>query len=190
MDTKLIVALDKKYKTLLERSGINTTLRKAHFWGQLYHESGCKPVQENLNYSVDGLLRTFKKYFPTRELAEAYARKPRAIASKVYANRMGNGDEKSQEGWKYSGKGFIQITGKDNYRRLTESTKIDFLNHPELLLIEANSLIAALWYWNKNKINTSADKDDVKGVTQTINGGYNGLAERIEYVEELKKIFK
>lgn len=190
MDIKLIIALDKKYRTLLGKYGINTVLRKAHFWGQLYHESGCKPIQENLNYSADGLLKTFKKYFPTKELAEAYARKPVAIASRVYANRMGNGDEKSQEGWKYSGKGFIQITGKENYRKLTESTKIDFLNHPELLLTEANSLIAALWYWSKNGINALADKNDIKGVTQTINGGYNGLAERVKYVEELKKIIK
>lgn len=190
MDTKLILALDKKYKTLLERYGVTTTLRKANFWGQIYHESGCKPIQENLNYSTDGLLKTFKKYFSTRALAETYARKPIAIASRVYANRMGNGDEKSRDGWKYSGKGFIQITGKENYKKLSESTSIDFLNHPELLLEEANSLIAALWYWKRIKGNNFADKNDIKSITYLINGGFIGLADRIENVEELNKIIK
>lgn len=190
MDIKLILSLDKRYNTLLQRYGITTTLRKANFWGQIYHESKCKPIQENLNYSVDGLLRTFKKYFPTKSLAEAYARKPVAIASKVYANRMGNGDEKSMDGWKYSGKGFIQITGKENYKKLSESTSIDFLNHPELLLEEANSLIAALWYWKRIKGNEFADKNDTKTITYLINGGFIGLEDRVKNVEALKQIIK
>ncbi len=189
MDSKLVLSLDKKYNTLLDRYSINTPLRKANFWGQIYHESACKPIQENLNYSVEGLKRTFPKYFTTA-IAINYAHKPQIIASRVYANRMGNGNEQSKDGWKYSGKGFIQITGKDNYKKLSESTNIDFLNHPELLLEEVNSLIAALWYWKKIKGNEFADKDDVKAITFLINGGLNGLEDRKKNVEELKKIFK
>lgn len=190
MDSKLVLSLDKKYKTLLEKYGVNTPLRKANFWGQIFHESACKPIQENLNYSVDGLLKTFPKYFLSRAAAEKYARKPQDIASRVYANRMGNGGESTKEGWRYSGKGFIQITGKENYKKLSESTNIDFINHPDLLLEETNSLIAALWYWNKIKGNEFADKDDVKSITFLINGGFNGLEDRKKNVEELKKIFK
>lgn len=200
MDSKLVVTLDKKYHTLLERYGINTDLRKAHFWGQLYHESGCKPIQENLNYSKEGLLRTFPKYFTVDTIdknkkiifgtASIYAHNKVAIANKVYGNRMGNGDEKSGDGWKYSGKGFIQITGKDNYTALTKGTNIDFINHPELLLIEANALISALWYWKRIKANELADKDNVKAITKLINGGTIGLEERINNVEALKEVFK
>lgn len=189
MDSKLIIALDKKYRTLLERYGINTSLRKANFWGQVSHESGCKPIQENLNYSPEGLSKTFPKYFPTIALANAYAHNKVAIANKVYGNRMGNGDEKSGDGWKFSGKGFIQITGKDNYTKLATETNIDVVNHPELLLEEVNALISALWYWKRIKGNDLADKNDIKAITKAINGGFIGIKERTENVEALKKIF-
>jgi putative chitinase len=170
--------LQDKYKTLFNSYHINTPLRVAHFMAQIDHESGLKPVSENLNYSKEGLLNTFSKYFPIYSKASEYARQPQKIANLVYANRMGNGNEASGDGWKYRGRGFIQITGKDNYTMLSKDTRIDYLNNPDLLLTEANSLISALWYWNKHNINALADKNDIKGVTRTINGGFNGLADR------------
>lgn len=181
--------LQDKYKTLLNSYHINTPLRLAHFMAQIEHESGFKAVSENLNYSKEGLLNTFGKYF-TKDVivddvqklgtATLYARQPQKIANKVYANRMGNGDENSGDGWKYRGRGFIQITGKDNYTMLSKDTRIDFVNNPDLLLTEANSLISALWYWNKHMINLLADKNDIKAITRTINGGYNGINERTD----------
>lgn len=178
--------LQNKYRTLLGSYHINTPLRLAHFFAQISHESGLKPIGENLNYSKDGLLKTFGKYF-NADNATSYARKPEKIANKVYANRMGNGNEASGDGWKYRGRGFIQITGKYNYTTLSKDTRIDFLNNPDLLLTEANALISALWYWNKHKINLLADKNDIKGVTITINGGYNGLEDRTELLTEYLK---
>jgi len=173
------MGLQEKYKTLLESYSVNTPLRQAHFFSQMEHESGLKPIGENLNYGIGGLLSTFSKYF-TEDTAKIYARKPEKIANKVYANRMGNGNEASGDGWKYRGRGFIQITGKNNYIILSKDTKIDFVNNPDLLLTEVNSMISALWYWNKNALNALADENDVKGITRRINGGYNGLEHRKE----------
>lgn len=189
-DIEHILELCSKYKTLLNNYGINTPLRKVHLFAQLQHESGCEAIQENLNYSAEGLGKTFKKYFPTKELANAYARKPQQIANRVYANRMGNGDEKSGEGYKYKGRGFLQITGKDNYKQLSKDTGIDFVNHPELLLEEVNGLISALWFYKKHDLNSYADKDDVKTISKIINGGAVGLENRVENVKILKTIFK
>ena len=189
MDIKLIKSLDTKYHSVLDKYGINTPLRKAHFWGQIAHESGAKPIQENLNYSSEGLAKTFKKYFPTKELANSYARKKEAIANRVYGGRMGNGAESTGDGWKYSGKGMIQITGKDNYTAFSKDSGIDALNHPELLLEEANALISALWFWNKRGLSKYADKDDVLTITKLINGGVIGLAERQDNVKKLKGEF-
>lgn len=166
-----------KYRTLFSKYEVNTPLRKAHFMAQIEHESGLKPISENLNYSEQGLLKTFKKYF-TPEQAKEFARKPEKIANRVYANRMGNGDECSGDGWKYRGAGFIQITGRNNYEALSKYTSIDYVNNPELLLNEADAIISALWFWKVNNINTLADKDDLIGVTKRINGGTNGLEDR------------
>jgi len=138
--------LHEKYKTLFNKYEINTPLRIAHFMGQLEHESNLKPIAENLNYQVSGLLKTFPKYFNANNVHE-YAKQPEKIANKVYANRIGNGNEQSGEGWKYRGRGFIQITGKENYFRLSNDTDIDFLHNPNLLLEEANAMISALWFW-------------------------------------------
>jgi len=181
--------LTKKYKTLLDRAEINTPLRLSHFWSQLHHESDLKPISENLNYSAEGLLKTFKKYF-TKETALAYERKPDRIANRVYAGRMGNGSEASGDGYKYRGKGFIQITGKNNYRDLTKATGTDYVNNPEKLLIEADALISALWFWSNNRLNRFSDKDDIVGLTKAINGGVNGLVHRTKLTAEYKKIFK
>jgi len=174
------------YPTLLNKYGINTKLRQAHFFGQLAHESNLKPISENLNYSSDRLLVIFKKYFTQTE-AINFHRQPEKIANRVYANRMGNGDEKSGDGWKYRGKGFIQLTGKDNYIKLTKTTGIDFVNNPDILLEEVNALIAACEYWKWINANSFADIDDVKSITKLINGGYNGLEDRVEKVKSVEK---
>ena len=178
--------LNEKYKSLFNSYHINTPLRIAHFMAQIEHESGLKPVSENLNYSALGLLKTFSKYF-NDDNANFYARKPELIANKVYCNRMGNGNYESGDGWKYRGRGFIQITGKDNYTMLSKDTRIDYLDNPDLLLNEADSLISALWYWNKHKINLLADKNDIKAITRIINGGYNGLSHRTELFNKYLK---
>ena len=178
--------LYKKYKTLFEKYKVNTILRIVHFMAQIEHESHLKPISENLNYSKEGLLKIFPKYF-NNETSSIYSRKPEKIANKVYANRMGNGDEKSGDGWKYRGRGFIQLTGKDNYKNLSKDAEIDFIKNPDLLLEEANAIIAALWFWNKNNINRFADKDDIEGVTKVINGGYNGLEDRKKLLAKYKK---
>lgn len=174
-----------KYKSLLDKYGINTTLRKAHFLAQIEHESGLKPISENLNYSASGLMSTFPKYFNSNN-SNFYARKPELIANKVYANRMGNGNYESGDGWKYRGRGFIQITGKENYFRLSNDTDIDFLKNPDLLLQEANSMLSALWFWNLKGLNAFADKDDIITITKRINGGLNGIEHRKQLLKKWK----
>lgn len=181
--------LHNKYKTLLNNYGVNTPVRLAHFFAQLEHESNLKPISENLNYSAVGLMTTFKKYFPDIKIAKEYERSPAKIANRVYANRMGNGPESSGDGWKYRGRGFIQITGKDNYILLSKDTRIDYLNNPDLLLNESDSMISALWYWNRIKANDLADKGDIKEITRRINGGYNGLSQRIDNLKKWKAFF-
>src|SRR5690554_2134638 len=169
--------LAKKYKTLLSKHGITTPLRLAHFFAQLHHESGLKPIEENLRYSAKRLLEVFPKYF-NKEQAEWYEMKEMEIANRVYANRMGNGNEASGDGWKYRGRGFIQLTGKDNYTKLSDATGICYVQNPDLLLNEADAMISALWFWNKNNLNRYADLDDIRTITRRINGGYNGLKDR------------
>lgn len=181
--------LANKYKTLLKENKINTPLRLAHFFAQIEHESGLKPISENLNYSANGLRRVFKKYFTDLETI-AYARQPEKIANRVYANRMENGNEETGDGWKYRGRGFIQITGKSNYKELTNDTGIDYLNNPDLLLNEVDSMISALWFWNKRNLNKYADQDNIKEITRRINGGYNGLLHRKKLLLKYKTIFK
>jgi len=180
--------LAEKYKTILDKNKINTPLRLAHFWAQIEHESALMPRSENLKYSEVGLLKVFSKYFTPAE-AKEFQRDSKRIANRVYANRMGNGDEASGEGFKFRGRGFIQITGKFNYTELSKDTKTDYVNNPDLLLNEADSMISALWFWTKNDLNKYADKDDVKGLTKRINGGYNGLDHRTELLKKYKKIF-
>lgn len=182
--------LSKKYKTLLNKYGVNTPLRLAHFFAQIKHESNLKPISENLNYSAQGLIKTFFKYFQNATIAQEYARKPEKIANRVYANRMRNGDELSGDGWKYRGRGFIQITGKNNYKSLSKDTGIDYISNPDLLLTEADSMISALWYWDKVNANDKADKDDIVSITKAINGGLNGISHRKNNLQYYKTIFK
>lgn len=167
--------LNEKYKTLFDKYGINTPLRIAHFMTQLEHESGLKPISENLNYSSERLRQIFPKYFISKADADRYARQPERIANRVYANRMGNGNEASGEGWKYRGRGFIQLTGKENYYRLYLDTDLDVIKNPDLLLEEPNALRSALWFWKLRNINALADKDDLVGIRKKVNGGVIGL---------------
>lgn len=182
------IELANKYRTLLARNGITTKQRKAMFFAQLDHESGLKPISENLNYSAEGLLRVFGKYF-TPITAKQYARQPQKIANRVYANRMGNGSELSGEGWKYRGRGFIQLTGKNNYQELSKWSNVDYVNEPDKLLNEADAMISALWFWTTNNLNSFADKGDVLGATKRINGGTNGLADRQKKYNQYLKLF-
>lgn len=181
--------LDQKYKTLFEKYEINNPLRVAHFMAQIEHESGLKPIAENLNYSASGLLATFGKYFNNSVIeANKYARQPEKIANRVYANRMGNGNEQSGHGFLYRGRGFLQITGRENYLLLSKDTRIDFLNNPDLLLQEANAMISALWFWKLKGLNIFADEDNISTITKRINGGLNGIEHRKELLLKWKKL--
>lgn len=169
---------------------INTKLRLAHFLAQILHESGnLKYKSENLNYSAKALRSVFGKYFKTDEIANQYARRPEKIANRIYANRMGNGDEASGDGWAFRGRGLIQLTGKNNYKLCGDSIKLDLIKDPDLLINTAEASVkAACWFWNKNNLNELADKDDVKIITKRINGGFNGLDDRKNILKRAKEI--
>lgn len=172
----------------IKKFELNTPLRLAHFLCQCKHEStGFTVVQENLNYSAKGLMTTFKKYFPTEDKANEYARKPEKIANLVYSNRMGNGSESSGDGWKFHGRGYIQLTGKDNYISFDNIVDENIINSPDLV---ANKypLLSAAWFFTKNNLHKIADQgnsdDIVTIITKRINGGVLGLEERIKYFKE------
>jgi putative chitinase len=177
--------------TVLPKFSLDTPLRKAHFLAQVAHESGgLKYSAENLNYSAQGLRSVFGKYFKTNEIAASYARKPEKIANRVYADRMGNGNEASGDGWKFRGRGLIQLTGKDNYQQFGRDYSIDCVNNPDLLLDPQFALASACWFWQKRSLNTFADKDDILMVTKRINGGINGLNDRQQYLDSFKRIYQ
>jgi putative chitinase len=168
---------------VMETFQINTPLRISHFLAQCAHESGnFKTVNENLNYGAKGLLRTFKKYFPTEAKALQYERNPEKIANLVYANRMGNGVESSGDGFKYRGRGYIQLTGKVNYESFNKMVDDDIIVNPALVATKY-PLLSAAWFWNSRLLNTLADKGatdvDVSAITKKVNGGVNGLADRL-----------
>ena len=171
---------------------IDTPLRLAHFLAQCGHESGgFKLTQENLNYSAKGLNGIFKKYFPTLESAVSYERKPEKIANKVYGGRMGNGLEASGEGWKFHGRGFIQLTGKDNYTAFTKSIGEDCIANPDLVASKY-ALASAAWFFNKNGLHKMADgganDTTVTSITKRVNGGTIGLPDRIKHFNEYYKL--
>jgi putative chitinase len=169
---------------LLPDYDINTPLRVAHFIAQCAHESGNFVfIKENLNYRADSLMKTFKRYFPTLELAQQYEKKPEKIANRVYANRMGNSDEASGDGWRYCGRGLIQLTGKDNYTFFAGSLGISVEDASEYLATFEGAAQSACWYWEQNNLNRFADANDVKGLTRAINGGYIGLEDRLKHTE-------
>lgn len=173
--------------------GITNTLRLAHFLAQCGHESnGFKAVRENLNYSADGLKKIFPRYFPGN-LNESYARNPEKIASRVYASRMGNGDETSKEGFKFRGRGYIQLTGKSNYTAFANFIGEDTVANPDLVATKY-ALASAAFFFNSNKLwsicDRGADDTTVTAVTKRVNGGTIGLADRIKHFKEYFNLLK
>jgi putative chitinase len=178
---------------VMSRFNCNSILRLSHFLAQCHHESGgFKAVSENLNYSSKGLKNTFGKYFPGN-LSESYAKQPEKIASRVYGGRMGNGDETSQEGWKYRGRGYIQLTGKQNYSKFTTFIGEDCIKNPDLV---ANKypLASAAFFFDSNKLWSICDlgttDEVVTKVTKRVNGGTLGLPDRIKHFKEYYNILK
>ncbi len=171
-----------------EKFAINTPLRLAHFLSQCGHESGnFRVVNENLNYGAKGLLGLFKKYFPDEAKAKLYERKPEKIANLIYGGRMGNGPEASGDGWKHRGRGYIQLTGKDNYTAFGKAIGVDILANPDLVATKY-PLLSAAWYWHRRKLNAVADQGATDAVvtkaTKLVNGGTIGLADRIKHFKE------
>ena len=172
---------------VMEKFQINTPLRLCHFLAQCGHESGnFKAVNENLNYGAKGLLGLFKKYFPTLESAQqicALPNKQEAIANRIYANRMGNGPEESGDGFRYCGRGLIQLTGKDNYTWFAASLHISPDEASEYLQTFEGAAQSACWFWETNNLNVQADANDIKTMTKKINGGFIGLEDRTKHYE-------
>jgi putative chitinase len=183
LSTKLKPQIITEIESMKDKFNITNNLRLAHFLAQCSHESAnFALVHENLNYSAKGLLSVFGKYFPTEALAKQYERQPEKIGSRVYANRMGNGDEASKEGYKFRGRGYIQLTGKDNYKLFGDFIGEDLISNPDLVATKY-PLTSAAFFFNKNKLWDICDKgateEVVKLVTRRVNGGTIGLDDRI-----------
>jgi len=169
--------------------GINSKMRLAAFLAQVGHESGgFRYLKENLNYSSDALLRVFPKYFPTRALAEIYARKPAKIGARIYANRMGNGDEASGDGYRFCGRGAIQLTGRQNYERFAAAMEMSLDEAIAYLETPEGACMGAGWFWADNGLNALADSGDFVTLTRRINGGTNGLADRQALYAKAKRL--
>lgn len=171
--------------------GIDTPLRTVHFLAQVFHESGyLRSCEENLNYSAKGLLRTWPSRFNAVTAAK-YAHKPEAIANKVYAGRMGNGNESSGDGWRYRGRGYIGLTGKSNYKEYTDSgfCNGDVVRNPALVAKSPGNIKTAMFFWYKNGCNRFADADDCTELTKRVNGGTLGLDDRKKLLEKFKVEF-
>ena len=195
--------LTKVFETVFPKANpeysniIETVLRKYNifdydntlcFLAQCGHESmRFTKFEENLNYSANALIRVFPKYFNSNNV-NLYARKPQKIANRVYANRIGNGNEASGDGWKYHGRGAIQITGKANYQACGEFLGIDLITSPELLLESEKCIESAVWFWKANNLEKYSHNHDIKGLTKRINGGYNGLDDRLMLYNQIRNI--
>jgi putative chitinase len=177
---------------ILPDYGIDTPRRVAAFIAQCAHESGnFRALKENLNYRAETLRKLFSKYFPTDDLARAYASMPNkqeAIANRIYASRMGNGDEQSGDGFRYCGRGLIQLTGKDNYTFFAGSLDIPVEEAAEYLQTFEGAVQSACWFWETNNLNQWADKDDILTLTRRINGGTIGLEDRKKHYEHAKHV--
>ena len=175
------LGIDSKWLKPLEdtfaKYDINTPVRQAAFIGQCAHESNnFKVLQENLNYSAEGLMKTWPSRFPTKEVADQYARQPAKIAGKVYNGRLGNTSE--EEAAKYLGRGLIQLTGKENYDNCGKGIGADLIGQPDLLAQPHYAAMSAGWFWNKKGLNSLADASDFETMTKRINGGLIGLDDR------------
>jgi len=193
LNSKLNMAVTIELPSVIEKFNISNPLRLAHFLSQCSHESGnFSALKENLNYSSKGLLATFSKYFPNETIAKQYERNPQKIANRVYANRMGNGDENSGDGYKHRGFGYIQLTGKSNHYAFA-----DFIGDQEIkvnpeLIATKYPLTSAGYFFNKNSLWSICDKGDTAEVvtllTKRINGGTIGLQDRIEKFKLYKSL--
>jgi putative chitinase len=175
-----------------QKFGIDTAVELSHFLAQCGHESGgFKAVSENLNYGAKGLLGIFKKYFPTEAKAKEYERKPEKIANLVYGGRMGNGPEASGEGYKFRGRGYIQLTGKSNYSEFDKVVAEDIISNPDLVATKY-PLLSAAWFFHKNCLKRCVDASDatVTSVTKCVNGGTIGLPDRLKHFKEYYSLLK
>jgi putative chitinase len=184
----------KQLPDTIAKFELNTSLRLAHFLAQAGHESGgFKLVSENLNYGAKGLLGVFKKYFPTQAKAALYERKPEKIANLVYGNRMGNGVEASGDGYKFRGRGYIQLTGKDNYKAFDLVVTENIIDNPDLVATKY-PLLSAAWFFHKNSIHRIADEGasdaTVTRVTKRVNGGTIGLLDRLKHFKQYYNLLK
>ena len=183
IDTKWLEPLEDTFA----KYEINTPQRQAAFIGQCAHESGnFKAVQENLNYSADGLMKTWPSRFATIEIANQYARQPAKIAGKVYNGRLGNTSE--EEAAKYLGRGLIQLTGRENYANCGLAIGVDLLADPALLLEPRYAALSAGWFWNKKGLNSLADSGDIETMTKRINGGLIGLDDRKAKIAKAEQV--
>jgi putative chitinase len=182
----------KWYKPLIDtfiKYNISTTQRQACFIGQCQHESNnFKTLEENLHYSADGLMRVWPSRFTDKIVADAYANNPEKIADKVYAGRMGNGDEESGDGWAFHGRGLIQLTGRDSYDRFGKAVGVVFTDQPQLLVEPNYAALSAGWFWNKTGLNDLADAQEYGQMTKRINGGTLGLDDRIVRITKAKQV--
>lgn len=185
--------IEKYYEPLvaaMDYYEINTPRRIAAFLANLAHESGSlRHIEENLNYSARRLTQVFPRYFRGRNVW-AYNHHPERIASLVYGGRMGNGGERSGDGWKYRGRGFIQLTGKDNYKMLGEALGFDLVNDPNWLLTPEGAAISAAWFWKSRGLNELADQDKMREITRKINGGLNGHDERVSFYTRILDVLE
>lgn len=193
LDKLRSLGLDDKWidglNDCFDKYAINTPERQACFLAQVMHESGgFKLLSENLNYSAAALMRTWPSRFPDMDTAEKYAHNPEKIANKVYAGRMGNIEE--GDGWKFHGRGLIQLTGRENYANFGHNASVDVLSNPDLLTTSEYACLSAGWYWNKRNLNELADKMDIEGITKKINGGTLGLEDRKARTEKALAILR
>jgi len=174
-----------------ERFDISSPIRQACFIGQAGHECGnFRILEENLNYRAETLMKVWPRRFPTLEFAKQYERNPKKIANMVYANRMGNRDEASGDGYRFRGRGAFQTTGHSGYYHAGQDLGVDFVLEPDLVATPQYAALTAGFFWNTHKLNQFADARDYKGMTKKINGGFIGLEDRIKHIEEALAILK
>jgi len=172
-----------------DQFNINTPQRQASFIGQCGHEcNNFKVLEENLNYKAEALMRLWRGRFPTIEVANQYAKNPQKIANKVYASRMGNRDEASGDGYRFRGRGCIQLTGHANYYHAGQACGVDFVLHPDLVATPQYAALTAGWFWATHGLNAYADAADYLTMTKRINGGTIGLDERIAHINHCLQV--
>jgi putative chitinase len=182
---KINPALAQVFNDTFDRWGISSVKQQAAFIGQCGHECGnFTKLEENLNYAADRLMKIWPKRFPTMEVAQPYHRNPRKIANKVYSNRMGNRDEASDDGWRFRGSGWLQLTGHDNFFHAGKALGVDLVMKPDLVRTPEYAALTAGWFWSTQKLNGLAEYGHYEQLTKKINGGTIGLADRIHHTEQ------